>query len=77
MLKKWLLVRINKFYKEVCLVEQPFVKDSDMSVAQYTEKTAKELGGSIKIVDFVRFEKGEGIEKRNDNFADEVAGMIK
>ncbi|MBC5786886.1 MULTISPECIES: translation elongation factor Ts [Clostridiaceae] len=75
--EKMVAGRINKFYKEVCLVEQPFVKDSDMSVAQYTEKTAKELGGSIKIVDFVRFEKGEGIEKRNDNFADEVAGMIK
>ena len=44
---------------------------------QYTANTAKELGGDIKIVAFVRFEKGEGLEKREDNFADEVANMIK
>jgi len=69
--------RIGKFYKEVCLLEQPFVKDSDITVAQYVENTAKTLGGDIKAVEFVRFEKGEGLEKREDNFADEVAGMIK
>lgn len=69
--------RIGKFYKEVCLVEQPFVKDSDISVAKYTENVGKELGGDIKIVSFVRFEKGEGIEKRQDNLAEEVAKMVK
>lgn len=69
--------RIKKFYKEFCLLEQPFVKDPDMSIAQYTEQTAKELGGEIKVVKFVRYERGEGIEKREDNLADEVAGMIK
>jgi elongation factor Ts len=69
--------RISKFYKEVCLLEQPFVKDQDMSVAQYVEKVAKELGGAVKVKSFTRFERGEGIEKRVDNFADEVAGMIK
>jgi len=69
--------RIGKFYKEICLLEQPFVKDSDISVAQYTKNTADALGGSIKVARFTRFEKGEGIEKREDNFADEVAGMIK
>ena len=69
--------RIGKFYKDVCLVEQPFVKDSDISVGQYTENVGKELGASIKILKFVRFEKGEGIEKREDNFAEEVAGMVK
>lgn len=69
--------RIHKFFKEICLVEQDFVKDPEKSVKQYTEETAKALGGSIKIAKFIRFEKGEGIEKREDNFADEVAGMIK
>lgn len=69
--------RISKYYKENCLVNQEFVKDSSMTVAQYTEETAKKLGGSIKIKSFVRYEKGDGLEKREDNFADEVAGMIK
>ena len=69
--------RIKKFCKEVCLVEQPFIKDGDISVQQFTDTTAKELGVKIRIVDFVRFEKGEGLEKREDNFADEVASMVK
>ena len=75
--EKMVAGRINKYYKEVCLTEQPFIKDGDISVAKYTENTAKELGGSIKIVSFVRYEKGEGLEKREDNFADEVASMVK
>ena len=69
--------RIGKYYKENCLLDQPFVKNGDITVAQYTEETAKELGGSIKVTGFVRYEKGEGLEKREDNFADEVASMIK
>ena len=69
--------RIHKYYKEVCLTDQEYVKDGDLSVQQYTEKTGKELGGEIKILGFVRFEKGEGLEKRTDNFADEVASMVK
>lgn len=68
--------RLGKFFKDVCLVDQAYVKDGNLSVQQYTDATAKELGGSIKIVEYVRFEKGEGLEKREDNFADEVAGMI-
>lgn len=75
--EKMVAGRINKYYKEVCLLEQPFIKDGDISVAQYTENTAKAMGGSIKIADFVRYEKGEGLEKREDNFADEVAQMMK
>ena len=75
--EKMVMGRINKFYKEVCLVEQPFVKDGDMTVGKYVENTAKELGTSIKLLSFVRFEKGEGLEKREDNFADEVASMMK
>ena len=48
-----------------------------MTVGKYVENTAKELGTSIKLISFVRFEKGEGLEKREDNFADEVASMMK
>lgn len=69
--------RIGKYYKEVCLMNQAFVKDGNLSIEQYTQKISKELGTSIKIISFVRFEKGEGIEKKEDNFAQEVAGMIK
>lgn len=69
--------RLNKFYKEMCLVEQDYVKDSDLTVAKYTDKVAKELGGTIKIAQFVRFEKGEGLQKREDNFAEEIANMVK
>lgn len=65
--------RISKYYKENCLVDQAFVKNGDMTVGQYTAEMAKTLGGSIKITGFVRYEKGEGLEKRSDNFADEVA----
>ena len=75
--EKMVMGRINKYYKEVCLVEQEFVKDGDLTIAKYTDKVAKELGGKIAIVEFARFEKGEGLEKRNDNFADEVANMVK
>lgn len=75
--EKIVMGKLGKFYKEVCLMEQPFVKDSDMSVAQYVKSIADKLGGEIKVVDFVRFEKGEGIQKREDNFADEIASMVK
>ena len=68
--------RLNKFFKENCLLDQEFVKDSSMSVAKYLDSVAKKIGGDIKIVDFVRFEKGEGLEKKEDNFADEVASMM-
>lgn len=69
--------RIGKYYKEVCLTKQAFVKDGSMSVDDYTAKISKDLGTDIKINTFVRFEKGEGIEKKEDDFASEVAGMIK
>ena len=69
--------KIGKYYKEDCLVEQQFVMDGDVTVGKYVENTAKALGANIKIAEFVRFERGEGIEKRQDNFADEVASMIK
>ncbi len=69
--------KIGKFYKENCLVEQAFVMDGDINVGKYVANTAKELGAEIKIASFVRFEKGEGIEKRVDDFAAEVAAMAK
>ncbi len=69
--------KIGKYYKENCLVDQEFVKDSKLTVGQYTKNTAKTLGGSIEIKKFVRFEKGEGIEKRQDDFAAEVASMVQ
>ncbi len=75
--EKMITGKINKFYKENCLVDQEYVKDSNLDVKGYVAQTAKELGGDIKIVKFVRFEKGEGIEKRVDDFAAEVAGMVK
>ncbi len=69
--------KVEKFFKENCLVEQDFVKDDKLTVSQYVDAEAKKLGGSIKIVDVVRYERGEGIEKKEDNFADEVASMMK
>ena len=68
--------RIQKYYKEVCLIEQPFVKDGDKSIAQLTAEVAKEIGANINIVSFERFERGEGIEKRQDNFAEEIAAQM-
>lgn len=68
--------KLNKFYEENCLLQQPFVKDGSMSVEQYIASSAKALGGSIRFVDAVRFEKGEGIEKKQEDFAAEVAAQM-
>lgn len=76
-LEKMVDGRVGKYYEENCLLQQAYVKDGKYSVEKYVEETAKNLGGTIEIVKYVRFEKGEGLEKRNDNFADEVASMIK
>ena len=75
--EKMVMGRIAKFYKENCLVEQAFVKDDKQSITDYTNATAKALGGDIKVVAFTRFEKGEGLEKKEDNFAEEIASMTK
>ncbi|MBR0465951.1 MAG: elongation factor Ts [Clostridia bacterium] len=69
--------KMGKYFKENCLVDQQFVIDGELTVGKYIEKTAKEMGKQIKITEFVRFEKGEGLEKRVDDFASEVAGMVK
>ena len=64
--------RIKKYFQEICLVEQGFVKDPDLTVKKFIENKSKELGSKIEIVRFSRFEKGEGIEKNEENFAEEV-----
>ncbi len=69
--------KINKYYKENCLVNMPYVKDDKQNVATLLESVGKKLGTTIEISKYVRFEKGEGIEKKEDNFADEVASMMK
>ena len=74
--EKMVLGRIKKFFKDVCLLDQPFVKDQDISVAKYIANIAKELGTDINVVKFARLEKGEGLEKKEENFADEVAKMM-
>lgn len=69
--------RISKFYEDICLMNQPFVKESKLSVEQHVNQVAKSLGGKIKIKAFTRFEKGEGIEKKQENFADEIAKLVQ
>ena len=68
--------RIEKYYKEVCLLEQPFVKDGDKSISKLMGEVAKEIGAELNVVSFERFERGEGIEKRKDNFAEEIAAQM-
>lgn len=69
--------KIGKYFKENCLLDQAFVKDGDMNVAKYVASVAKELGADIKVTGFIRYAKGEGLEKREDDFAAEVASMMK
>ncbi len=72
---KMVVGRIQKFFKEICLVEQPYVKDGDLTVAKFLKNVANEIGTDIEVVKFARLEKGEGLEKRVDDFAAEVAKM--
>jgi len=69
--------QIEKYYKEVCLIDQAFVKDPDKSIKALMAEVAKEAGATLDIVRFTRFERGEGIEKRQDNLAEEIAAMQK
>ncbi len=75
--EKMVTGRISKFYENNTLTNQIFVKDNTLTVKAYVDAKAKALGGSATISSFVRFEKGEGIQKREDNFADEIAKMVK
>ena len=68
--------KLRKFYEENCLLQQDFVKDGSMTVEQYVASVAKAQGGSIKLKHAVRFEKGEGIEKKQENFAEEIAKQL-
>ena len=74
--EKMVVGRISKFYDNNCLVDQEYVKDSDLTVGKYTENVAKELGGSIKVVSFIKYERGEGIEKKEDDFAAEINKLV-
>ena len=69
--------RLGKFYENNCLLEQAYVKDDSMSVSKYVASVAKELGGSIKVTGYVRFDKGAGIEKREEDYGAEIAKMIQ
>ena len=75
--EKIVVGKLNKFYAENCLLQQEFVKDNTMSIEKYIASAAKALGGTIIFKDAVRFEKGEGIEKKQENFAEEIASMVK
>jgi len=75
-IEKMIIGRLNKELKEICLLDQVYVQDSDMTVAKYVESVAKATGAKLSIKKFVRFETGEGIEKKEENFADEVAKQM-
>ncbi|MBS5932847.1 MAG: elongation factor Ts [Clostridiales bacterium] len=75
-IEKMIIGRLNKQLKEVCLLEQAFIKDEDLTVKKYVETAAKEIGADITIKSFVRFETGEGIEKKSEDFAAEVAAQM-
>ena len=75
-IEKMAIGKLGKFYEQNCLLDMDYVKDDSMTVGKYVEATAKQFGGSIKIVGFERYEKGEGIEKREDDLGAEVAKML-
>ena len=75
-IEKMIIGRLNKEMKEICLLDQVYVQDSDLTVAKYVEKVAKEAGASMTVKKFVRFETGEGLEKKNEDFAAEVAAQM-
>ena len=68
--------RLNKELKEVCLLDQVYVQDGDLTVGKYVEKVAKENDANLSIKRFIRFETGEGIEKKKEDFAAEVAAQM-
>ena len=76
-IEKIVMGGIGKYFKEICLLQQPFVKDDKVSVEEHIAAVAKQVGASIKLVNYTRFEKGEGIEKRQDDLAEEVAKLVK
>ena len=75
-IEKMIVGRLNKELKEICLLDQVYVQDGDLTVAKYVEKVAKETGANLSVKKFVRFETGEGLEKKNEDFAAEVAAPM-
>ena len=75
-IEKMIIGRLNKELKEICLLDQPYVKDGDVTVGQYIKSVSKEVGTDIVVKKFIRFETGEGIEKKEENFAEEVAKQM-
>ncbi len=75
-IEKMIIGRLNKEMKEICLLDQIYVQDSDLTVAKYVDKIAKENGANMTVKKFIRFETGEGIEKKQENFAEEVAKQM-
>lgn len=73
--EKMVMGRVNKYYKEVCLIEQVWVKNGDYTITKYLQEESKKIGAEITVTRFARFERGEGIEKKEDNFAEEVQKM--
>ena len=69
--------KVGKFYENNCLMHQAYVKDDSMTVEKYVASVAKELGGFIKVTGYVRYDKGEGLEKREENFAEDIQKMVK
>ena len=76
-LEKMVVGKLGKFYEKNCLLEQAYIKDDKISVGKYVENAAKEFGGDIKVVGYFMYEKGEGLEKREDDFAAEIEKMVK
>ena len=74
-IEKMVTGRIGKFYDNNCLLDMSYVKDDEIKVGKYVENTSKELGAAITVTGFHRFEKGEGIQKREENFAEEIAKL--
>ena len=75
-IEKMIIGRLNKEMKEICLLDQVYVQDSDLTVAKYVDKVAKENNANLAVKKFIRFETGEGIEKKEENFAEEVAKQM-
>ena len=75
-IEKMIVGRLNKEMKEICLLDQVYVQDGDLTVAKYVEKVAKETGANLTLKKFIRFETGEGLEKKNEDFAAEVAAQM-
>ena len=75
-IEKMIIGRLNKEMKEICLLDQVYVQDSDLTVAKYVAKVAKENNANVTVKKFIRYETGEGIEKKEENFAEEVAKQM-